>query len=109
MIWVAGLVLVYLILAAGLVLGYLRVRGQERPRSTPPEPNPPWQSDPGAFARCPGCGTLRPVEGGLIAGHDRPDPWVPYDQASARCFGTGLPPADTGDAQPSTQPEESER
>ncbi len=63
----------------------------------PFEPDGPWQSDPAGFARCPGCGTLRPVVDGLIAGHDRPDPWVPYDQASARCFGTGLPPAEVGD------------
>jgi hypothetical protein len=51
----------------------------------------PWQPDPSRFGRCSGCGTLRPVAGGVIAAHDRPDPWVPFDQASATCFGSGLP------------------
>jgi hypothetical protein len=89
MIWVAGLVLVYLTLAAMFVFGLLR--GWRKPMP-PFEPDGPWQHDPANLARCPGCGTLRPVTGGVIASHDRPQEWVPYDQASARCAGTGQLP-----------------
>jgi hypothetical protein len=91
-IWVVvGVWAVAVVFAVGLG----RAAGHRMP--TPPPVDAPWQPDPGSFARCPGCGTLRPVAGGVIAAHERPEPWVPFDQASARCTGTGRLP-DTGGA-----------
>jgi hypothetical protein len=77
--------------AVVFAIGLGRAAGRRMP-TPPPEIDRHWQPDPGSFARCPGCGTLRPVAGGVIAAHERPEPWVPFDQASARCTGTGQLP-----------------
>jgi hypothetical protein len=65
---------------------------REMPPYPPPPGDRPWQPEY-ALYRCSGCGTLRPLDvSGMVAAHDRPDPWVPYDQQSAPCQGAGLPP-----------------
>jgi hypothetical protein len=39
---------------------------------------------------CPGCGVLQRVDAtGRVAAHDRPEPWVPFDQAPTPCTGSG--------------------
>jgi hypothetical protein len=55
-------------------------------------PERPWQPDPSRFGRCPSCGTLRPVEDGLVAAHDRPEPQVPFNVQSFPCRGAGQAP-----------------
>jgi hypothetical protein len=81
--------------AIAAVLGFV-VWGLARQasREMPPYPQPerPWQPDPSRFGRCPSCGTLRPVEDGLIAAHDRPEPQVPFSVQSFPCQGAGLAP-----------------
>jgi hypothetical protein len=57
-----------------------------------PLPDRPWQPDPSRFGRCPSCGTLRPLEDGLIAAHDRPEPQVPFHQQTFPCRGAGEAP-----------------
>jgi hypothetical protein len=66
-------------------------------REMPPYPRVGLDSmglpPPRPFGRCPGCGTLRPLDAsGLVGGHDRPDPWVPYDVQSTPCRGAGQAP-----------------
>jgi hypothetical protein len=75
-------------------------------REMPPYPQPeaPWEPDPSRFGRCPGCGTSRPVAGGVIAAHDYPEASVPFDQPSARCTGTGQLPMNSGDRRGSAPP-----
>jgi hypothetical protein len=51
-----------------------------------------WQPDPSRFGRCPSCGTLRPLDDGLIAAHDRPEPQVPFNVQSFPCRGAGSEP-----------------
>jgi uncharacterized membrane protein len=59
----------------------------------PPYPEPrPWQPDPSRFGRCPSCGTHRPLEDGLIAAHDRPEPQVPFNVQTFPCRGAGQTP-----------------
>jgi hypothetical protein len=90
-LWVSGIAAVLGVVTWGLA--------RASSREMPPHPEPetaPWEPDPSRFARCPGCGTLRPTVDGLVAGHDRPDPWVPFDQQSTPCEGAGQP-ADSGD------------
>jgi hypothetical protein len=53
-----------------------------------------WQPDPSRFGRCPSCGTVRPLEDGLIAAHDRPEPQVPFNVQSFPCRGAGQAPWD---------------
>jgi hypothetical protein len=53
---------------------------------------PEWQPDPSRFGRCPSCGTLRPLDDGLIADHDRPEPQVPFNVQSFPCRGAGQAP-----------------
>jgi hypothetical protein len=75
--------------------------GQIEPkRAVQPPTTPTWQFDPSRFGRCPGCRTLRPLDGGLIADHNYPEASVPFDQQSFPCAGTGFPPKDTGDRDP---------
>jgi hypothetical protein len=52
----------------------------------------PWQPDPSRFGRCPSCGTHRPLEDGLIAAHDRPEPQVPFNVQTFPCRGAGQAP-----------------
>jgi hypothetical protein len=58
----------------------------------PGEPDRPWQPDPSRFGRCPSCGTLRPLDDGLIADHDRPEPQVPFNVQTFPCRGAGQAP-----------------
>jgi hypothetical protein len=88
--WVWVFICAWVLLAGVFALGLGRRASREMPPYTPPRP---WQHDPTNLARCPGCGTLRPLDAGLIAAHDRPDPWVPYDQQSTPCQGAGQQPA----------------
>jgi hypothetical protein len=73
-----------------LVWGLARAAGREMPPY--PELDRPWQPDPSRFGRCPSCGTLRPLDDGLIADHDRPEPQVPFNVQSFPCRGAGQAP-----------------
>jgi hypothetical protein len=76
------------------VWGLAKATSHEMPPYPPPPGDRLWQPDPRVYGRCPGCGTLRPlVVSGMVAAHDRPDPWVPYDQQSVPCDGAGQQPA----------------
>jgi hypothetical protein len=83
-----------------VVWGFARAASREMPPYPPPPDERPWQPDPSRFGRCPSCGTLRPLDDGLIAAHDRPEPQVPFNVQSFPCRGAGQAPM---------QPEASER
>jgi hypothetical protein len=84
--WVSGIAAVLGLATYGLA----RATSREMPPY--PEPDRPWHPDPAGFARCPGCGTSRPVAGGVIAAHDYPEASVPFDQQSFPCPGAGQRP-----------------
>jgi hypothetical protein len=73
-----------------VVWGLARASSREMPPY--PQPDRPWQPDPSRFGRCPSCGTHRPLEDGLIAAHDRPEPQVPFNVQSFPCRGAGQEP-----------------
>jgi hypothetical protein len=70
--------------------GLARASSREMPPY--PQPDRPWQPALAGWGRCPSCGTLRPLDDGLIAAHDRPEPQVPFNVQSFPCRGAGQAP-----------------
>jgi hypothetical protein len=87
------LICVAIIAGLGLAVWLFASLGRAASHEMPPYPEPrPWQPDPSRFGRCPSCGTHRPLEDGLIAAHDRPEPQVPFNVQTFPCRGAGQTP-----------------